>query len=177
MVRPINPKGTRSNYKGADHVTNITMRKHRNLIVVAASVLTLAALSLTACGSRTPSSATASDVAFLVILDVPAANQVAFDTVANRMVEASRVDDDMLIYEFSRVGEKVYGYERYTDEAAHQRHQELIEPFVPDLLKLAKFESIITLTPVSDAIRPDLESIGATIGAPIAGVAQGNLGK
>ena len=70
----------------------------------------------------------------------------------------------------------MYGYERYIDDAAHRRHQELIKTFVPDLLQLAEFEAIITLTPVSDAIRPGLERIGATIGTPVAGVAQGVLG-
>lgn len=102
-----------------------------------ALALTLVAMSLTACGSRSPSSATSPEVAFLVILDVPAANQEAFDALASHMVVASTADDGMLIYEFSRVGEKVYGYERYTDDAAHQRHQVLIEPFMPELLKLA----------------------------------------
>ncbi|MFW2441120.1 MAG: putative quinol monooxygenase [Arenicellales bacterium] len=157
----------------------MTVRKHQNRVLVIAFVLTLSlvTISLTACGSRSPSSVASPEVAFLVILDVPATNQAAFDTLANRMVEASRADDGMLIYEFSRVGEKVYGYERYTDDDAHQRHQVLIEPFMPELLKLAKFDTLVTLTAVSDMIRPALESIGATIGAPIAGVVQGKLGE
>ncbi len=117
------------------------------------------------------------DVAFIAILDVPAGNQEAFDALAKKMVAASKEDEGLLIYEFARVGDKVYGYERYTNDDAHERHQALIEPFIPELLKLAKFDSIVTLSPISDRIKPGMEQIGATFGEPISGVAQGKLGR
>ncbi|WP_422040119.1 putative quinol monooxygenase [Roseibium sp.] len=116
------------------------------------------------------------DVAFLVILKVSQANQVAFDVLAQKMLDASRVDDGLLIYEFARTGETVYGYERYTDDAAHERHQALIEPFLPELMELAEFEKIVTLTDVSESSRPGFEAMGAEIGTPIGGIAQGRLG-
>ncbi len=122
------------------------------------------------------STAAMADVAFLVILKVSQANQVAFDVLAQKMLDASRVDDGLLIYEFARTGETVYGYERYTDDAAHERHQALIEPFLPELMELAEFEKIVTLTDVSESSRPGFEAMGAEIGTPIGGIAQGRLG-
>ena len=117
----------------------------------------------------------AADVGFVAILSVSEANTAAFDALAEKMVAASSEDEGLLIYEFARVGETVYGYERYTDEEAHRRHQSLIKPFLPELFELAEFEAIVTLTPVSDELRPELEAIGAAVGNPIAGVAQGSL--
>ena len=109
------------------------------------------------------------DVAFIAILNVAEKNHAAFDALAQEMAAASAKDDGLLIYEFARVGTKVYGYERYTDEAAHERHQALIEPFLPRLLELAEFEGIITITPIESALRPKFEAIGAQIGTPIVG--------
>jgi len=116
------------------------------------------------------------DVAFMVILKVPQANQAAFDELARKMLDASRADDGLLVYEFARIGETVYGYERYTDDAAHERHQALIEPFLPELMELAEFEKIVTLTEVSKSSRPGFEAMGAEIGTPIGAIAQGTLG-
>ncbi len=121
-------------------------------------------------------SATAqADVAFIAILEVPEANTAAFDSLAARMVEASAKDDGLLVYEFARVGTTVYGYERYTDEAAHDRHEAIIAPFLPELIELAEFREIVTLTPLSDGKADAFSGIGAQIGAPVAGVAQGQL--
>lgn len=122
------------------------------------------------------STAARADVAFMVILKVPQANQAAFDVLAQKMLDASRVDDGLLIYEFARTGETVYGYERYTDDAAHERHQALIEPFLPELIELAEFEKIVTLSDISARSRPGFEAMGAEIGSPIGGIAQGRLG-
>lgn len=122
------------------------------------------------------STAARADVAFMVILKVPRVNQAAFDELAQKMLDASKADGGLLIYEFARTGETVYGYERYTDDAAHERHQALIEPFLPELMELAEFEKIVTLTDISVSSRPGFEAMGAEIGTPIGGVAQGNLG-
>lgn len=122
-------------------------------------------------------SAARADVAFMVILKVPQANHAAFDVLAQKMLDASMVDDGLLIYEFARVGETVYGYERYTDDAAHERHQALIEHFLPELMSLAEFETIVTLSDISAASRPGFEAMGAELGLPIGGVAQGKLGN
>ncbi|MBG6174250.1 quinol monooxygenase YgiN [Labrenzia sp. EL_208] len=116
------------------------------------------------------------DVAFLVILKVPQANEDAFDALAEKMLDASKADEGLLIYEFARTGETVYGYERYTDDAAHERHQVLIKRFLPELIELAEFERIVTLTDISERSRPGFEAMGAEIGALIGGVAQGSLG-
>lgn len=122
------------------------------------------------------STAARSDVAFMVILKVPQDNQAAFDVLAQKMLDASKADDGLLIYEFARTGETVYGYERYTDDAAHERHQALIEPFLPELIELAEFEKIVTLSDISERSRPGFEAMGAEIGSPIGGIAQGRLG-
>ncbi|WP_209940312.1 antibiotic biosynthesis monooxygenase [Ruegeria sp. HKCCE4148] len=120
----------------------------------------------------TATAAFAEEVAFIAILKVPDENAQAFDTLAKEMVAASATDDGLLVYEFVRVGETVYGYERYVDAAAHARHERLIEPFLPKLVELALFERIVTLSPLSDGHQELFESIGAEIGQPIAGVAQ-----
>ena len=117
------------------------------------------------------------DVAFIAILKVPEQNRAAFEVVAGKMVQASKTDKGMLIYEFARVGDRVYGYERYTDDDAHERHQLLIEPFLPELTSLAEFEAIVTLTPLSERVKSGFEQMGARIGIPIVGVAQGRLGN
>ena len=115
------------------------------------------------------------DVAFIVSLSVPDENAAAFDELANRMTAASAADEGMLIYEFARVGKTVYGYERYADEAAHDRHEAILAPFLPELSALAEFQDIVVLTPISDEKAEALRNIGALIGAPIAGIAQGTL--
>ncbi|WP_170337334.1 putative quinol monooxygenase [Ruegeria arenilitoris] len=115
----------------------------------------------------------AEEVAFIAILNVPAENAQAFDALANDMVEASASDDGLLIYEFARVGETVYGYERYVDAAAHARHEALIEPFIPQLVELAQFEKIVTLSKLTNSHQELFQSIGAEIGQPIAAASQG----
>ncbi|WP_170429417.1 putative quinol monooxygenase [Ruegeria arenilitoris] len=120
-----------------------------------------------------PAYAHAEEVAFIAILNVPAGNAQAFDALARDMVEASATDDGLLIYEFARVGETVYGYERYVDAAAHARHEALIEPFIPQLVELAQFKKIVTLSQLTDDHQELFQSIGAEIGQPIAAAAQG----
>ena len=115
----------------------------------------------------------AEEVAFIAILSVPAENVQAFDALAKDMVEASATDDGLLVYEFARIGETVYGYERYVDAAAHARHEALIEPFIPQLVELAQFEKIVTLSQLTDDHQELFRSIGAEIGQPIAAAAQG----
>ncbi len=120
----------------------------------------------------TATAAKAEEVAFIAILKVSDENAQAFDALAGEMVAASVTDDGLLVYEFARVGETVYGYERYLDAAAHARHETIIEPYLPKLLELARFEQIITLSKLSSDHQKLFESIGAEIGQPIAGVAQ-----
>ncbi len=115
----------------------------------------------------------AEEVAFIAILSVPAENAQAFDALARDMVEASASDDGLLVYEFARVGETVYGYERYVDAAAHARHEALIEPFIPQLVELAQFEKIVTLSRLTDDHQELFRGIGAEIGQPIAAAARG----
>ncbi|WP_170470528.1 putative quinol monooxygenase [Ruegeria arenilitoris] len=128
---------------------------------------------LLATSFSTVTHAHAEEVAFIAILSVPAENAQAFDALAKDMVEASATDDGLLVYEFARVGETVYGYERYVDAAAHARHEALIEPFIPQLVELAKFEKIVTLSWLTDDHQELFRSIGAEIGQPIAAAAQG----
>ncbi len=114
----------------------------------------------------------AGEVAFIAVLKVVDENTQAFDALAEEMVAASAADDGLLVYEFARVGETVYGYERYLDAAAHARHEAIIEPYLPKLMELAQFERIITLSQLSEDQQRLFEGIGAEIGQPIAGVAQ-----
>ncbi len=114
----------------------------------------------------------AQEVAFIAILNVPEENAQEFDALAKDMVAASAKDEGQLVYEFARDGTTVYGYERYVDAAAHTRHEALIEPFLPKLMTLARFEKIVTLSQLPDSHRDVFKEIGAVIGDPIAGVAQ-----
>ncbi len=114
----------------------------------------------------------AQEVAFIAILNVPEENAKEFDALAKDMVAASAKDEGLLVYEFARDGTTVYGYERYVDAAAHARHEALIEPFLPKLMTLARFEKIVTLSQLSDSHQDVFKEIGAVIGDPIAGVAQ-----
>ncbi len=123
-------------------------------------------------GLSAGSVAHAGEVAFIAVLKVVDENTQAFDALAEEMVAASAADDGLLVYEFARVGETVYGYERYLDAAAHARHETIIEPYLPKLMELAQFERIITLSQLSEDHQRLFEGIGAEIGQPIAGVAQ-----
>lgn len=114
----------------------------------------------------------AGEVAFIAVLKVVDENTQAFDALAEEMVAASAANDGLLVYEFARVGETVYGYERYLDAAAHARHETIIEPYLPKLMELAQFERIITLSQLSEDQQRLFEGIGAEIGQPVAGVAQ-----
>lgn len=141
------------------------MRLRRLILALGVAALAMAPL------------ATRADVAFIAILSVPQDKQMAFDALAQQMVAAAAENEGMLIYEFARVGDKVYGYERYTDAAAHGRHEEIIAPFLGELTGLASFESIVTLSDLTDAHRGAFEAIGAEIGKPIASIAQGEVGR
>ncbi len=123
-------------------------------------------------GLSAGSVAHAGEVAFVAVLKVVDENTQAFDALAEEMVAASAADEGLLVYEFARVGETVYGYERYLDAAAHARHETIIEPYLPKLMELAQFERIITLSQLSEDHQRLFEGIGAEIGQPIAGVAQ-----
>ncbi len=123
-------------------------------------------------GLSAGSVAHAGEVAFIAVLKVVDENTQAFDALAEEMVAASAADEGLLVYEFARVGETVYGYERYLDAAAHARHETIIEPYLPKLMELAQFERIITLSQLSEDQQRLFEGIGAEIGQPIAGVAQ-----
>ena len=142
------------------------MRRLRRLILsLGAAALAVSPLS------------TRADVAFIAILSVPLEEQVAFDALAQQMVAAAAKNEGMLIYEFARVGDRVYGYERYTDAAAHGRHEEIIAPFLDELNGLASFDAIVTLSDLTDAHRDAFAAIGAEIGEPIASIAQGEVGR
>ncbi len=123
-------------------------------------------------GLSVGSVAHAGEVAFIAVLKVVDENTQAFDALAEEMVAASAADEGLLVYEFARVGETVYGYERYLDAAAHARHETIIEPYLPKLMELAQFERIITLSQLSEDQQRLFEGIGAEIGQPIAGAAQ-----
>ena len=122
------------------------------------------------------SSAVRADVAFIAILTVPEEHQVEFDALAFEMVEAASENEGLLVYEFARSGNRVFGYERYVDAAAHARHEDIIAGFLPDLMNIADFETIVTLSDLTDEHRQAFQDIGAEIGDPIAGVANGQLG-
>ncbi len=113
------------------------------------------------------------DVAFIAILTVQQDKQKEFDALAKRMVAAASENDGLLIYEFARAGDRVYGYERYVDAAAHKRHEAIIAPFLGDLTSLASFEAIVTLSELTEDHQAAFETIGAEIGQPIASVALG----
>ena len=113
------------------------------------------------------------DVAFIAILTVQQENQKEFDALAKQMVAAASENDGLLIYEFARAGDRVYGYERYVDAAAHKRHEAIIAPFLEDLTSLASFETIVTLSELTADHQAAFESIGAEIGQPISSVALG----
>ena len=117
------------------------------------------------------------DVAFIVILTVSEENAEAFDKLAGRMVKASAKDEGLLVYEFARTGTTVYGYERYADEAAHDRHEAILEPFLAELSSLAEFNKIVTLTPLSEEKTAAMKALGAVVGSPVAGIAQGTLSE
>ena len=134
----------------------------RKLIIGAAAAVAIAAPTIIH-----------ADIAFIAILRVPEANQAEFDVLAGRMVEAASENSGLLIYEFARSGEVVYGYERYVDETAHARHEEIIGPFLDELAMLATFETIVTLSKLSAQHRRAFEAMGAEVGEPIASFAKG----
>lgn len=113
------------------------------------------------------------DVAFIAILTVQQEHQKEFDVLAQRMVEAASENDGLLIYEFARAGDRVFGYERYVDAVAHRRHEAIIAPFLEDLTSLASFETIVTLSELTADHQAAFEAIGVEIGQPIASVALG----
>ena len=117
------------------------------------------------------------DVAFIAILKVPEENQSAFEALAVRMVDAASANDGLLVYEFARSGNRVFGYERYVDAAAHGRHEEIISAFLPELMDLATFETIVTISELSEEHQAGFEEIGAEIGTPVAGIAKGTLDR
>ena len=57
----------------------------------------------------------------------------------------------------------------------HDRHEAIIAPFLEDLVDLAMFREIVTLTPFDPAKAAAFWGIGTQIGEPVAGVAQGIL--
>ena len=138
----------------------ITMRSYLKKVIAAALAVAIPSIAF-------------ADVAFIAILTVQQENQKEFDALAKRMVAAASENDGLLIYEFARAGDRVYGYERYVDAAAHKRHEAIIAPFLEDLTSLASFETIVTLSEMTADHQSAFEAIGAEIGQPIASVALG----
>ncbi len=138
----------------------ITMRSYLKKVIAAALAVAIPSIAF-------------ADVAFIAILTVQQENQKEFDALAKRMVAAASKNDGLLIYEFARAGDRVYGYERYVDAAAHKRHEAIIAPFLEDLTSLASFETIVTLSELTADHQAAFESIGAEIGQPISSVALG----
>ncbi|MFY0662073.1 MAG: hypothetical protein JXR15_16385 [Shimia sp.] len=136
------------------------MRSHLKKVIAAAFAVAIPSIAL-------------ADVAFIAILTVQQNNQEAFDALAKRMVSAASENDGVLIYEFARAGDRVYGYERYVDTAAHGRHEAIIAPFLEELTSLASFETIVTLSELTADHQAAFEAIGSEIGQPIASFARG----
>lgn len=85
----------------------------------------------------------------------------AVDAMITDIMDAARGNTGALVFNFSRVDDKIYGYELFDNEAAFFEHLSRVEPLVPQLLKLWAPTSVVPTHDLPEAVFDVMQQMGA----------------
>lgn len=85
----------------------------------------------------------------------------AVDAMITEIMDAARGNTGALVFNFSRVGDKIYGYEMFDNEAAFFEHLSRVEPLVPQLLELWAPNSVVPTHDLPESILAVMQQMGA----------------
>ena len=120
-----------------------------------------AALSLTVL-SHSVAADPADDFGWVLIAEVNEGAEIAaVDAMVSEIMDAARGNPGTLTFNFSRVGNTIYGYELFDNQAAFFEHFSRVEPLVPRLMELWTPTSIIPTHDLPDQISEIMQQLGA----------------
>lgn len=85
----------------------------------------------------------------------------AVDAMIAEIMDAARGNTGALVFNFARVGDKIYGYEMFDNEAAFFEHLSRVEPLVPQLLELWAPTSIVPTHDLPETVLAVMQQMGA----------------
>lgn len=125
---------------------------------------TLVASTLVAFG-MTPSSVQADpsdDFGWVLVAKVhDGVESAAVDDMITNIMDSARGNTGTLVFNFSRVGDKIYGYELFDNEAAFFEHLSRVEPLVPQLLELWAPASVVPTHDLPGNVLAVMQQMGA----------------
>ena len=83
------------------------------------------------------------------------------DTMITDIMDAARGNTGALIFNFARVGDKIYGYEMFDNEAAFFEHLSRVERLVPQLLELWAPTTVVPTHDLPENILAVMQQMGA----------------
>ena len=85
----------------------------------------------------------------------------AVDAMITDIMDAARGNTGNLVFNFSRVGDKIYGYELFDNETAFFEHLSRVEPLVPELLELWAPTSVVPTHDLPESVMAVMQQMGA----------------
>lgn len=85
----------------------------------------------------------------------------AVDAMITDIMDAARGNSGTLVFNFSRVGDNIYGYELFDNEAAFFEHLSRVEPLVPQLLELWAPTSVVPTHELPVNVLAVMQQMGA----------------
>jgi len=85
----------------------------------------------------------------------------AVDTMITDIMDAARGNTGALVFNFARVGDKIYGYEMFDNEAAFFEHLSRVEPLVPQLLELWAPTNVVPTHDLPENVLAVMQQMGA----------------
>lgn len=85
----------------------------------------------------------------------------AVDAMITDIMDAARGNIGALVFNFSRVGNKIYGYEMFDNEAAFFEHLSRVEPLVPQLLELWEPTAVVPTHNLPKNVLAVMQQMGA----------------
>lgn len=105
---------------------------------------------------------TADDFGWFLIAEVnEGADYEAVDAMVAEIMNAARGNTGTLVFNFARVGDTIYGYELFDDQAAFFEHFSRVEHLVPGLLELWTPTAIVPTHDLPEPIAETMQQMGA----------------
>jgi len=104
----------------------------------------------------------ADDFGWILVAQVHAGiESSAVDAMITDIMDAARGNTGALVFNFARVGDKIYGYEMFDNEAAFFEHLSRVEPLVPQLLELWAPTSVVPTHALPENVLAVMQQMGA----------------
>lgn len=104
----------------------------------------------------------ADDFGWFLIAEVNEdADHDAVDAMVAEIIDAASGNTGLLVFNFARVGDAIYGYELFDDQAAFFEHFSRVEHLVPGFLELWTPSAIIPTHDMPEQIEEIMRQMGA----------------